>query len=344
MFDACVDWVASRRKVFSTCLAISLFASRWSEADLVTNWRLDDTGAPAVSDVNSIYNGSFTNGSGVLAYQPGKIGTAYSFSGGNVLVDPSGASSPPAPAPSPLGTVSAWIKPDSGDWTGNIVFNQNPTYIQFRYESDGAGQRLVYRQDGGHDVVVSSSNGAVSSGVWTHVVATVEPSAIKLYMNGTLGVTGGGSNGYVSSNGTLLQIGGGAGSNFQGLIDDVAIWNTALSEGRIGTMSSILAVNNGALGGYNAYLMNDLFTVYDTGTPEAISQNGSTVTWSKFTGGAGTAGSVTYSGGQYYAWFDANSGVVGSVPEIDPSGAGSVVAGLVGFLGLIERRRISHRR
>jgi hypothetical protein len=43
-----------------------------------------------------------------------------------------------------------------------------------------------------------------------------------------LSFTGSGSNGYVTNNSTFLQIGAGAGENFEGSIDDVAVWNTAL--------------------------------------------------------------------------------------------------------------------
>jgi len=321
-------------------VAIAAVAAALAAADLraalVANWRLDDTAAPAVCDVTSTYNGTYEGA--LAANQAGRIGTAYAFTGGGVKVDPNGSAAPPAPAVSPLGTVSAWVKPNAGAWTGNIVYNQNPTFIQFRLEDIGSGKRLVYRQDGGRDRIVNGSYGAVADGVWTHVVATVAPSEIQLFVNGTVNGTGGGSNSYVTSNSTFLQIGAGAGHNFSGLIDDVAIWDTVLSPGRIGTLANILTVDGGALGDYNAFRMNSLFEAYDTSTVQPVTSNAGTLLWEKFVGASGTAGSVTFDGERYNAWFDGTSGVSALVPEP----ATCLFAGLAGLTviaGLARGRR-----
>jgi hypothetical protein len=295
--------VMSTASAVITSLAL---CSAPANADLLANWRLDEASGPAVNDANSAFNGTINS---ATQNQPGKIGTAYSFSGGShANVNPGGAGAPAAPAPSPTGTVSAWVNPTAGAWTGNIVYLQNPTFIQFRLEADN---KLTYRQDGGRDRVINTGAGAVPDGVWTHVVAVVDPGSIKLYINGSLSITGLGSNGYVTNNSTFLQIGAGAGQNFEGSIDDVAVWNTALSAGKVGTLGSILAANGGALSDYNAFQMDKLFTVHDTGTPAAVSSTAGTLTWTKFTGGSGTAGSVTYDvpSQTYMAFFDATSGV-----------------------------------
>ncbi len=295
------NFISSAAAVISSLALCSAPAN----ADLLANWRLDDASGQAVSDANAVFNGTVN---GATQNQTGRIGAAYSFSGGNdVNVNPAGASAPAAPAPSPTGTVSAWVNPTAGAWTGNIVYLQNPSYIQFRLEANNV---LTYRQDGSHERVVNG--GIVPDGVWTHVVAVIDPGSIKLYINGSLSITGSGSNGYVTNNSTFLQIGGGSGNNFVGSIDDVAVWNTALSAGKVGTLGSILATNGGALSDYNAFQMDKLFTVHDTGTPVAVSSTAGTLTWTKFTGGSGTAGSVTYDvpTQTYMAFFDATSGVM----------------------------------
>jgi fibronectin-binding autotransporter adhesin len=313
------------KPVAAMAIASVMLCNSPAVADLLANWRLDETSGPALSDANATFSGTI---SGAIQNQPGKIGTAYSFSGGNyVNVNPGGASAPGAPAPSPTGTVSAWIQPTAGSWSGNIVYLQNPTFIQFRME---AANNLTYRQDGGRDRVVSTGAGAIADGVWTHVAATVSPSSIRLYINGSLITTGSGSNGYVSSNSTFLQIGSGAGQNFEGSIDDVAVWNTVLSEGMVGTLANTLAVNGGMLNDYNAFMMDKLFTAYDTGTPQSVDSTIGSLTWTKFTGETGTAGSVTYDAANltYRAFFDSTSGVLTFGPLI--IGNGTTNIGTVG--------------
>jgi len=313
------------KPVAAMAIASVMLCNSPAVADLLASWRLDETSGPALSDANATFSGTI---SGAVQNQPGKIGTAYSFSGGNyVNVNPGGASAPGAPAPSPTGTVSAWIQPTAGSWTGNIVYLQNPTFIQFRME---AANNLTYRQDGGRDRVVSTGAGAIADGVWSHVAATVSPSSIRLYINGSLITTGSGSNGYVSNNSTFLQIGGGAGQNFEGSIDDVAVWNTVLSEGMVGTLANTLAVNGGMLNDYNAFMMDKLFTAYDSGTPQSVDSTIGSLTWTKFTGETGTAGSVTYDAANltYRAFFDSTSGVLTFGPLI--IGNGTTNIGTVG--------------
>lgn len=294
----------------SATVAIALLAlcNTPTNAALLGNWRLDDASGSAVNDANATFNGTVNS---ATQNQPGKIGTAYSFSGGgNVNVNPGGGSAPAAPAPSPTGTVSAWVLPTAGAWTGNIVYLQNPSFIQFRLESNNV---LTYRQDGSHERVVSG--GTVPDGVWTHVVAVISPSSIKLYINGALITTGSGSNAYVTDDSTYMQIGAGAGNNFEGSIDDVAMWNTELSAGKVGTLGSILTVNGGALNDYSAFQMDKLFTVYDTGAPDSVVSTAGTLEWTKFTGDSGSAGSVTYDvpTQTYKAFIDGTSGVMAVV-------------------------------
>lgn len=330
-----VNGIRVSRFVLLISLATTALNASRVDGALIANWRLDDSSGAAVNDTNATFNGIVSG----TQNQPGKIGTAYSFSGGtNVNVNPGGSGAPAAPAPSPVGTISAWINPTASGNTGNIVYLQSPTFIQFRIES---GNNLTYRQDGGHDRVVSSAADAIPDGEWTHVVALIDPAFIRLYRNGVQIANGAGSNGYVSSDATLLQIGAGAGNNFQGSIDDVALWNTVLSVGKIGTLSNILGVNGGALSDYNALMMDKLFTAYDSNTTTEVSSTSGTLDWAKFTGGSGVAGTVTYDGSAYRAWFTDTDGVealtLSAVPE--PQTVALALGGAAGLAGLLLLRR-----
>ena len=133
---------------------------------------------------------------------------------------------------------------------------------------------------------------------------------------------------------TYLLIGGKnqAWSEFEGVIDEPGIWNEDLGLGKTESMYNITKVNGGALKDYDPDEMKTLYGVYDTGTPASITSNAGTLPWKKFTGGSGTAGSVTYDGTDYRAYFDGTSGVM------TPEPATLALLGL-GGLGLILGRK-----
>jgi hypothetical protein len=80
---------------------------------------------------------------------------------------------------------------------------------------------------------------SINDGNWHHVVATYDGAAMKVYIDGTLlGSTP--QSGAISSAGGDLEIGtynfGTATYNWNGLMDDAAIWNTALSASAVSTI------------------------------------------------------------------------------------------------------------
>lgn len=100
--------------------------------------------------------------------------------------------------------------------------------------------------------------------------------------------------------------------------DDLAMWNTALSEAKIRALSSAptaLAVYDA----YNAGTMNTLYSLYDTGSGSATIDS---LTWSNVSGFDTTghsAGDTWVAGTSAYIWLggDANAatGLISTVPE-----------------------------
>ncbi len=276
----------------------------------MANWRLDESSGNAICDANAAYNGTLTGSPTQGA--TGKIGTAYTLNGSS-YVTPGG---PPTIVSSTL-TISAWVYPTASNW-GNIVHWSAPgglsgKDIQFGM-NNGVGMR--YRQDenppGSDSGSFSSSSGnTVPLNTWTHVVFVRNGTACTIYANGDSIASG--TVPVPTTTPTSMNIGFGAGHYLTGSIDDVAIWTTALSAGQVGTLSSVLAVNSGALNDYSVRHMDKLFTAYDTDTSQSVTTPKGTLIWKKFSGSSGTAGQVTYTDGVYKAWFTASEGVITKV-------------------------------
>ena len=88
--------------------------------------------------------------------------------------------------------------------------------------------------DGGWNRVVGP---AVVLGRWAHLVGTYDGSTVRLYVNGILSASAGG--GYTANTGAVLSIGAthytdtSWANQFTGALDEVAVYPTALSQGRI---------------------------------------------------------------------------------------------------------------
>jgi hypothetical protein len=137
-------------------------------------------------------------------------------------------------------TIETWIK-----WRGESGENFNLQNIvtagNFRKalrvtEPDhfnGGSQLLSYFTIGGVDIDLYSTK-KIPVGVWIHVATTYNGSALAIYINGRLENFTSASGSLVSNNDNVY-IGAESGtvSNFDGVIDDVAVYNRSLSSDEI---------------------------------------------------------------------------------------------------------------
>ncbi len=203
---------------------------------LVGNWSMDEGFGSTAYDATT-YQNNGSLGGGTAANMPqwtqGKVGGALSFDGVNDYVDAGNGASLNALADTM--TIEAWIKPNS-------IIPTYPAFIQKYSVGDGWILTAVSTINGGKTLFLIdgtsiyrySGNNALTVGSWTHVVYIKDGSNLHCYINGAL--SDGTSSGDPSALGTNtqnLKIGTGQTGYFDGTIDDVRIYNRALSASEI---------------------------------------------------------------------------------------------------------------
>jgi subtilase family serine protease len=199
------------------------------------------------NDIQGGNNGTLQNGA---TFAPGMVGQAFSFDGvsGYVEIPDSPSLNPPIAI-----TLDAWVKPN-GLGSHIIVAKYGKSGASWALLDTGAG-RLRFNVDSGPNSRTLDTNSPVLTvGVWQHVAATFDTAtqALKIYVNGveapgTLVETGTVTT--IANNPTPVRIGAyrdsgdNLGAFWSGLIDEVGIYNRAL------TATEIQAIYNAGSAG-----------------------------------------------------------------------------------------------
>ncbi len=227
--------------------AMSQIATAEITDGLVGYWPLDEGSGTTTADVwSGTHNGIVENGA---TWVTGKIGSALDFTGGAGGGDVSITQHADL-MPVDAFSVQAWASWDSHTttWAG-IVSNSFDTgddesgYILFGWNYDSAwfGQRTNATE------YTEINGGTVGTGIWRHLVATYDGSFMRIYVDGseTGSTAKSGPVDYVTEP-EELSIGRFHDDNedvsFDGQIDEVALWNRAL------TPAEVVELYNGGTG------------------------------------------------------------------------------------------------
>ncbi|MBN2455049.1 MAG: LamG domain-containing protein [Sedimentisphaerales bacterium] len=213
-------------------VVIFCFAAIEARAELVSWYRFEgNADDSAGANHGTVY--------GDPDWTEGKVGDALKFDGVGDYVHLGNDNSLKPPLPI---TISAWIKLNAVGDTYTVVSLDDPSsdyygvflqvwptnVVQISY-GDGGGDNPFHRR-------TKMGTTVLDMDTWYHVAAVVRgPTDMDLYVDGadegTYEGTGGGLT--YSSGDSFVGSTGGVRSYFDGIIDEVAIWNHALSPGEV---------------------------------------------------------------------------------------------------------------
>jgi hypothetical protein len=214
--------------VFTTCLALPAFAL--AQAGPVAAYGFNEGAGTAASDASGTGNSGVITGATWSA--AGKYGGALSFNGTSNWVTVNDAASLDLTTGM---TLEAWVKPSAlADWRTVLLKENGSGLVYALYASDAASRPSGWVRRSG-DVNVTASS-ALPLNTWSHLAVTSDGANVRLFINGTQVATRA-STGAIAVSASPLRIGGNAvwSEYFAGLIDEVRVYNRALTAAQIQT-------------------------------------------------------------------------------------------------------------
>ena len=191
---------------------------------LVAAYGFEEGGGASVSDVSG--NGHTGAISGASWTAQGRYGGALSFNGSSNLVTV--GASPLLNLTSGM-TLEAWINPTAASGTRDVLIKEGTNvdlYNLYARNWRGRPESNVYA--GGANRVAEGAT--LPTNTWSHLAGTYDGTTLRLYVNGVQ-VASAAYSGTIGTSSGPLRIGGNSlwGEYFQGAIDEVRIYNRALT-------------------------------------------------------------------------------------------------------------------
>ena len=198
-------------------------------ADVVAAYAFNEGAGTTMADASG--NGATGTINGATWTSQGRFGSALTFNGMNDWVTVNDANLLDLTAGM---TLEAWVYPTATTGVRDIVVKEGASDIYNLYARNWRGLPEA-------NVLVSGSNrtaegAALAANVWTHVAGTYDGTTVRLYVNGVQ-VASAPVTAPISTSTGPLRIGGNSlwGEFFQGQIDEVRVYNRALSQAEIQT-------------------------------------------------------------------------------------------------------------
>jgi hypothetical protein len=221
--------------------ACLLLGAVQAHAGLIAHYTFNETSGTTAADSSGNGNtGTLTNMTG-SEWTTGKVGGGLTFDGTNDYVGLGNVHNNLGDA-----TVSAWVYVQGGSGTWRSILMKNKI-LGFELNS-GNGITLFFGNGSAWGSGVNSAS-TVSMNQWVHVAGTRPGSTVTMYIDGVSDGTG--SNSATGSNSLSLGIGArqlvsSANGHLPGIIDDVRLYNTALSASDVSALAAMGGNGDGA--------------------------------------------------------------------------------------------------
>jgi hypothetical protein len=205
---------------------------------LVAHWKFDEgTGTTAADASGRGHTGTLLGGA---SWTAGQVGGALSLDGVDGRVQ---ATESEALRLAGDKTVALWLKKHAEPAGYPHIFGKGGASYYGRgyhlWDDTGTGARLIWEQgyaSGAPRSLFSSTS--LSTNVWYHVAGLVEGASIRLYLNGVLDAAGTLSAPPVARTDPVWMGHLSGFTHFPGLLDDVRVYDRALSAGEIAGLAA----------------------------------------------------------------------------------------------------------
>ena len=217
----------------ATSAAVPVTVASVVSTGLVAAYGFEEGSGTTTTDASGLGNtGTITAGTWATT---GRFGKALSFNGTSSVVTVNDAA---ALRLTSAMTLEAWVRPTaSASWRCAMLKETSGGLAYGLYASNTSSRPGGFLRVGsvGSDVDATAPS-AITLNAWTHLAATYDGATLRLFVNGTQ-VTSRALTGSIVSSTQPLRIGGNQvwGEYFAGLIDEIRVYNRALSAAEIQT-------------------------------------------------------------------------------------------------------------